>query len=144
MAFRVTKHGATLFNADRSGKRLEQAVRAEDWGTVAMTSARYASVSASGSIRLTWMGTAIPRFTSQSLLTTSSLPRCGRQREKRMTMYLTAFSYAPETWRRLEKNPEDRRLQLTTRQTAMIFWATIVVVPLLLFGNAFRLYWKRR
>lgn len=26
-----------------------------------------------------------------------------------MPMYLTRFSYAPETWARLAKNPEDRR-----------------------------------
>ncbi len=26
-----------------------------------------------------------------------------------MTMYLTRFSYTPETWRRLKANPEDRR-----------------------------------
>ena len=26
-----------------------------------------------------------------------------------MTMYLTRFSYTPETWARLIKNPEDRR-----------------------------------
>jgi ABC-type uncharacterized transport system involved in gliding motility auxiliary subunit len=42
------------------------------------------------------------------------------------------------------KNPEDRRLQLTASQQAMSFWFALAVVPLLLFGNAFRLYWKRR
>ena len=26
-----------------------------------------------------------------------------------MPMYLTRFSYTPETWARLAKNPEDRR-----------------------------------
>ena len=26
-----------------------------------------------------------------------------------MTLYLTRFSYSPETWARLTKNPEDRR-----------------------------------
>jgi uncharacterized protein with GYD domain len=26
-----------------------------------------------------------------------------------MTLYLTRFSYSPETWARLSKNPEDRR-----------------------------------
>ncbi|MDZ4809382.1 MAG: GYD domain-containing protein [Bacteroidota bacterium] len=26
-----------------------------------------------------------------------------------MTLYLTRFSYTPETWARLSKNPEDRR-----------------------------------
>jgi ABC-type uncharacterized transport system involved in gliding motility auxiliary subunit len=42
------------------------------------------------------------------------------------------------------KDPEDRRLQLTASQQAMAFWFTLAVVPLLLFGNAVRLYWKRR
>ena len=27
-----------------------------------------------------------------------------------MAMYLTRFSYTPETWARLTKNPEDRRM----------------------------------
>lgn len=42
------------------------------------------------------------------------------------------------------KDPEDRRLQLTGDQQARVFWFTLAIVPLLLFGNAFRLYWKRR
>jgi len=42
------------------------------------------------------------------------------------------------------KDPEDRRLQLTTDQQSAVFWGTVIIVPLLLFGNAFRLYWKRR
>lgn len=42
------------------------------------------------------------------------------------------------------KDPEDRRLQLTADQQARILWVTLLIVPALLFGNAFRLYWKRR
>lgn len=42
------------------------------------------------------------------------------------------------------KNPEDRRLQLTADQQLMVNWFVLAIVPLLLFGNAFRLYWKRR
>jgi uncharacterized protein with GYD domain len=32
-----------------------------------------------------------------------------KQEESPMPMYLTRFSYTPETWERLVKNPEDRR-----------------------------------
>ena len=42
------------------------------------------------------------------------------------------------------KNPEDRRLQLTADQVARVNWFALAIVPLLMFGNAFRLYWKRR
>jgi len=42
------------------------------------------------------------------------------------------------------KNPEDHRLQLTSDQLSAVNWFALAVVPLLLFGNAFRLYWKRR
>ena len=42
------------------------------------------------------------------------------------------------------KNPEDRRLQLTADQVTLVDWFVLGIVPLLLFGNAFRLYWKRR
>ena len=42
------------------------------------------------------------------------------------------------------KSPEDRRLQLTQAQQTNVFWLTLVIIPLLLFGNAFRVYWKRR
>jgi ABC-type uncharacterized transport system involved in gliding motility auxiliary subunit len=42
------------------------------------------------------------------------------------------------------KNPEDRRLQLTADQQWMVNVFVLAIVPLLLFGNAFRLYWKRR
>jgi hypothetical protein len=42
------------------------------------------------------------------------------------------------------KDPEDRRVQLTQDQQNRIFWVTLIIIPLLLFGNAFRVYWKRR
>ena len=42
------------------------------------------------------------------------------------------------------KNPEDRRLQLTADQVTMVNWLALAVLPLAMFGNAFRLYWKRR
>ena len=42
------------------------------------------------------------------------------------------------------KDPQDRRLQLTADQTKGVMWFVLAVVPLALFGNAFRLYWKRR
>jgi ABC-type uncharacterized transport system involved in gliding motility auxiliary subunit len=42
------------------------------------------------------------------------------------------------------KDPEDRRLQLTADQQGRVFWFTVIIMPLLLFANAFRLYWKRR
>jgi ABC-type uncharacterized transport system involved in gliding motility auxiliary subunit len=42
------------------------------------------------------------------------------------------------------KDPEDRRVQLTQAQQARIKWASLLIIPLVLFGNAFRVYWKRR
>jgi uncharacterized protein with GYD domain len=33
----------------------------------------------------------------------------GNRKEEMMTLYLTKFSYTPETWARLIANPEDRR-----------------------------------
>jgi ABC-type uncharacterized transport system involved in gliding motility auxiliary subunit len=42
------------------------------------------------------------------------------------------------------KNPEDRRLQLTADQVTMVNWLALAVLPLAMFGNAFRLFWKRR
>jgi uncharacterized protein with GYD domain len=32
-----------------------------------------------------------------------------RRRDRTMTLYLSKFSYTPETWARLAENPEDRR-----------------------------------
>src|SRR5687768_10589039 len=34
---------------------------------------------------------------------------CDEQREVEMPLYLTRFSYTPETWARLAQKPEDRR-----------------------------------
>lgn len=42
------------------------------------------------------------------------------------------------------KSPDDRPLTLTADQQRMIFWFTLAVMPLLLFGNAVRIYWRRR
>ena len=42
------------------------------------------------------------------------------------------------------KDPEDRRLQLSTNEVDLIFYLTVLVIPLAFFGNAFRVYWKRR
>lgn len=42
------------------------------------------------------------------------------------------------------RDPEDRRVELTDDQQTRIFWITLVIIPLALFGNAFRVYWKRR
>ncbi len=42
------------------------------------------------------------------------------------------------------KDPEDRRLQLTQDQQVNINWLSLAIIPLLLFGNAFRVYWKKR
>src|SRR5687768_9138454 len=39
----------------------------------------------------------------------SHKPSLVESEEKSMPMYLTRFSYTPETWARLMKNPEDRR-----------------------------------
>lgn len=42
------------------------------------------------------------------------------------------------------KDPGDRRLQLTADQSQRIFWLTIAVIPLMLVGNGFWVWWKRR
>jgi uncharacterized protein with GYD domain len=34
---------------------------------------------------------------------------CRLEEDETMPLYLTRFSYTPETWARLAKNPEDRR-----------------------------------
>src|SRR5881628_3568099 len=63
------------------------------------------------------VGGACPKNSSR---TRSALPngpakvnciRCGQAHRggKTMTMYLSRFSYTPETWARLTQNPEDRR-----------------------------------
>lgn len=42
------------------------------------------------------------------------------------------------------RDPQDRPLTLTADQQSMLQWFTLLVVPLLLFGNAVRIYWRRR
>jgi len=42
------------------------------------------------------------------------------------------------------RDPEDRRVELTEDQQTRILWITLVIIPLALFANAFRVYWKRR
>lgn len=42
------------------------------------------------------------------------------------------------------KSPEDRPITMTADQGRMVFWFAIAIVPLLLFGNAVRVYWRRR
>ena len=42
------------------------------------------------------------------------------------------------------RDPEDRRIELTEAQQTQILWLTLVIIPLALFANAFRVYWKRR
>lgn len=41
-------------------------------------------------------------------------------------------------------DPESRPISMTAGQGAAVFWFTMVIVPLVLFANAFRLYWRRR
>jgi uncharacterized protein with GYD domain len=36
-------------------------------------------------------------------------PQAGPRKAKKMPLYLSKFSYTPETWARLINNPEDRR-----------------------------------
>ncbi len=42
------------------------------------------------------------------------------------------------------KDPEDRRIQLTQDQAQILNYLTLLVIPGLLFGNAVRVWWKRR
>src|SRR5262249_29872346 len=42
------------------------------------------------------------------------------------------------------RSSQDRPLSMTADQQSMMFWFTMVIVPLLLFGNAVRVYWRRR
>jgi ABC-type uncharacterized transport system involved in gliding motility auxiliary subunit len=42
------------------------------------------------------------------------------------------------------RDPDDRRITLTQDQGTLIFWSTFVIIPLLLLGNAVRVYWRRR
>lgn len=43
------------------------------------------------------------------------------------------------------KDPEDRRLTITSQdEVTMVFWGTVVVIPLLFFANGVRVYWRKR
>jgi gliding motility-associatede transport system auxiliary component len=42
------------------------------------------------------------------------------------------------------KSPEDRPITMTADQGQMVFWFTMIIVPLLLFGNAVRVWWRNR
>jgi ABC-type uncharacterized transport system involved in gliding motility auxiliary subunit len=42
------------------------------------------------------------------------------------------------------RDPEDRRVELTQDQQTRIFWITLAIIPLALFANAWRVYWKSR
>jgi ABC-type uncharacterized transport system involved in gliding motility auxiliary subunit len=42
------------------------------------------------------------------------------------------------------RDPQDRGLQMTQDQVTRVFWITIAFIPLVLFGNAVWVWWKRR
>jgi ABC-type uncharacterized transport system involved in gliding motility auxiliary subunit len=42
------------------------------------------------------------------------------------------------------KSAQDRPITMTADQGQMVFWFTMVIVPLLLFGNGVRVWWKKR
>ena len=42
------------------------------------------------------------------------------------------------------RSPEDRPITMTADQGSAVFWFTMVIVPLLLFSNAVRVYWRKR
>lgn len=42
------------------------------------------------------------------------------------------------------KSPDERPITMTVDQARMVFWFTMVLVPALLFGNAFRVWWRKR
>jgi hypothetical protein len=42
------------------------------------------------------------------------------------------------------RDPESRPLTMTADQQAMVFWFTMVIVPVLLIGNGIRVWWKKR
>jgi ABC-type uncharacterized transport system involved in gliding motility auxiliary subunit len=41
-------------------------------------------------------------------------------------------------------DPANRPVTMTENQGFWVFWFTMLIVPVLLFANAFRLYWRRR
>ncbi|MFM2124088.1 MAG: hypothetical protein RL328_539, partial [Acidobacteriota bacterium] len=42
------------------------------------------------------------------------------------------------------KDPEDRRLNMNARQVSMMFWGSVVFIPLLMLVAGFSVWWKRR
>lgn len=42
------------------------------------------------------------------------------------------------------KDPEDRRLSLTARQMALVFYASVVAIPLVIIAAGFGVWWRRR
>lgn len=42
------------------------------------------------------------------------------------------------------KDPEDRRINLTQRQMAMLFYSSVVFLPLIVIAFGFTVYWRRR
>jgi ABC-type uncharacterized transport system involved in gliding motility auxiliary subunit len=42
------------------------------------------------------------------------------------------------------KDPENRPIELTEDQQTRLLWITLAIIPLALFANGFRVYWKRR
>ena len=42
------------------------------------------------------------------------------------------------------KDPDNRPITMTADQGTIVFWTTFAIVPLLLFANAIRIWWKKR
>jgi ABC-type uncharacterized transport system involved in gliding motility auxiliary subunit len=42
------------------------------------------------------------------------------------------------------KDPEDRRLTLSRRQISMLFWSSVVLLPLIVIGSGLTVWWRRR
>jgi ABC-type uncharacterized transport system involved in gliding motility auxiliary subunit len=42
------------------------------------------------------------------------------------------------------KDPEDRRLNLTRRQMSILFWSSVVFLPLIVIGSGLAVWWRRR
>jgi ABC-type uncharacterized transport system involved in gliding motility auxiliary subunit len=42
------------------------------------------------------------------------------------------------------KNPEDRRLNMNARQVTLMFWTSVVGLPLLLLAAGVSVWWRRR
>ena len=42
------------------------------------------------------------------------------------------------------KEPEDRRLNMTRNQMAMVFYSSVLVIPLLIVAAGVGMWWQRR